>query len=344
MPSTRSRPPVTVALLALPESTPTALYGLLELFAAVGVAWEAVTGERRPSRRFDAQIVARRRRPFTGELGVRIAPTGALPNVAPDLVIVTDLALTGGLDPPRRWAAEARWVATVHRQGSTVCSVCTGALLLAEAGLLDGREATTHWSAVDLLRHRYPDVKLRPERILCASEVDHRVITSGGASSWEDLALYLVARYAGRAEAARIAKLFLLGDRSEGQLPFAVLSRGRRHGDAPILKAQQWVAKNYQRRHPVRDMVRHSGLAARTFKRRFHAATGYSPMEYVQTLRVEEAKHLLETTARSAESIAELVGYGDPAAFRRLFARLSGTTPARYRQRFGCTGPTRASE
>lgn len=332
----QSRAPAEVCLLALPETTPTALYGLLELFASVGVTWGRLTGEHARARRMSARIVARRRRPFISALGVPITPQATLAEVErADVIVVTDLELPVEVDPRDRWPREAAWVRRRFDAGATVCSVCTGSIFLADAGLLDGREATTHWSATELLRRSYPAVQLRPERILCPTGPEHRVITSGGASSWEDLALYLVARFSSEAEAVRIAKIFLLGDRSEGQLPFAMLVRSRRHDDAVIAACQRWIAEHPAIPNPVQRMVQHARLAERTFKRRFKSATGYTPVEYVQALRVEAAKRLLETSAEPTDAVAHAVGYEDPAFFRRLFARSTGTTPARYRQRFG---------
>jgi transcriptional regulator GlxA family with amidase domain len=153
-------------------------------------------------------------------------------------------------------------------------------------------------------------------------------------AAWEDLALYLIARFYGEAAAIKAAKLYLFGDRSEGQLLFAALGKPKRHEDAVIARSQEWIANHYDMPNPVTQMVRRSGLADRSFKRRFKAATGFTPMDYVQTLRVEEAKQALESTDDSVEKIAQQTGYEDPTAFRRLFKRLTGVTPGRYRKRF----------
>ena len=207
-------------------------------------------------------------------------------------------------------------------------------MLLAETGLLDGAEATTHWCAIPLFHTYYPAVKLRPERILAPSGPARRLITSGGSAAWEDLALYLIARYCGEVEAVRAAKIFLFGDRSEGQMLYAARARPRRHDDALVARCQDWIAEHYAVPNPVTRLVAYSGLLERTFTRRFTAATGYSPVEYVQTLRIEEAKQLLETTSEPTDVVAAQVGYEDPAFFRRLFKRRAGVTPARCRQRW----------
>lgn len=328
-----SAAPVRVWLLAVPETTPTALYGFLEVFAAAGTAWSELTGEETGVRRLETRIVARGTRSFASPIGPPIAPQVALREAGPaDCVIVTDLALASGRHG--NWDAETQWLRRQFEAGATLASVCTGSVLLAETGLLDGIEATTHWSAADIFRERYKRVRLRPERILCPAGPEHRIVTSGGPGSWEDLALYLIARFCGAAEAARIARIFVLGDRSDGQLVFSAMGRPRNHDDAAISACQAWIADHYAQPSPVAEMAKRSGLAERTFKRRFRAATGYTPVDYVMALRIEEAKQMLETGGEPVEAIASAVGYEDPTFFRRLFKRRTGVTPARYRQRY----------
>ena len=199
--------------------------------------------------------------------------------------------------------------------------------MLAEAGLLDDAEATTHWSASGLFRTCYPNVDLRAERVLVPAGAEHRIVTSGGSASWTDLALYLIARFAGDDEARRIAKIFLFGDRSDGQLPFAAMVRPKQHEDAAIAESQVWIADRYAGAHPVAAMAERSGLTERTFKRRFKAATGYAPLDYVQMLRIEESKQALETTSDPIDEIAAVVGYDNPNSFQRLFQTDDGHQP-----------------
>jgi transcriptional regulator GlxA family with amidase domain len=326
---------VTVSLLALPESTPAALYGLYEVFSLAGIAWPQYTGEGEARQLFDVRIVSEDGKPFTCAMGTPIAPHAAIGDVGEtDVIIAADLALAPDMDLRSRWPGMSRWLRQRYEDGAIVCSVCTGTTLLAASGLLENQEATTHWSACRMMRAGFPEVNLKPERILIPAGKEHRIITSGGASSWEDLALYLIGRLSGREEAIRIAKLFLFGDRSEGQLPFAAMARPDGHSDAVIADCQSWVAMHYGEPNPVALMARRSGLAERTFKRRFKAATGYAPMDYVQTLRIEEAKQMLETGDEATDEIAHALGYEDPSYFRRLFRKRTGTTPGRYRQRF----------
>lgn len=177
-------------------------------------------------------------------------------------------------------------------------------------------------------------VTVRRERILVPAGHGHRIITAGGASSWNDLLLYLIARLAGSEEALRIAKLYLLQSHAEGQLPYAALTPGRQHADHVIAECQRWIADHYARENPVAAMATWAGMSERSFHRRFRQATGQTPIAYVQALRIEEAKHLLETTDLGVDAIGAEVGYVEPASFRRLFRRAVGVPPAAYRRRF----------
>jgi transcriptional regulator GlxA family with amidase domain len=171
------------------------------------------------------------------------------------------------------------------------------------------------------------------ERLLVQTGQGHSIACSGGASSWQDLALLLVARYGGTAEAIRMSKLFLYQWHRDGQLPYASMVQNVKHGDATIARCQQWIAHNYDKADIVAEVVRQSGLPKRTFDRRFKAATGYSPLSYIQALRIEEAKHVLETTDIAVDSVARQVGYEDAASFRRLFRSLAGLNPRDYRRK-----------
>jgi len=327
--------PLEVSILVLPQTAPMAVYGLFEVLGSVGNVWPVLTGEETPVRPIRPRIVARGSEPFRSLIGPTIAPDASIADrPRSDVIVVTDIELPLQGDPAKLWPDEIAWLRQELAAGTKVCSTCSGSVVLAEGGLLDGQEATSHWSAAPLFRDRYPAVKFRPDRILCDSGHDGDLITTGGASSWQDLALYLIGRYCGPEEAVRTAKIFLIGDRSEGQLPFAAMTRPRQHSDAVIADAQAWLAEHYDDGNPVALMVARSGVPERTFKRRFRQATGYAPVDYLQAIRVEEAKQMLETGGEGIDDIAASVGYEDPTFFRRLFKRMVGTTPARYRQRY----------
>ncbi|WP_235897649.1 GlxA family transcriptional regulator [Neoaquamicrobium microcysteis] len=320
-------PPLQVSILSLPESGTMAAFGLHEVLG------DTLRNGRGLSRQIQPVLVAREQGSFRSSTGLQVTPEQGLHVECADVVVVCDIHLDQDESPQGRWREEIAWVHRHIAAGALVCSTCSGSVLLAEAGLLDGAEAASHWSMADLFRDRYPTVRFRPERILCDSGRAGQLITTGGASAWQDLALYLIARFCGAEEAARVARLFLLGDRGYGQLPFASMARPRQHSDAAISRIQAWLVDNYATPNPVSAMIERSGLSVRSFKRRFSAATGYTPVEYVQALRVEEAKQMLEREAVTIEEISASVGYEDPTFFRRLFKRRAGVTPAQYRQR-----------
>lgn len=306
-------------------------YGLYEVLQATG---EAGVEPGIPAR-FNPRLVALRNEPFTSSIGIPLTPQHSISeNDDAGLIIVCDAELQPGETPKGRWHDEIAWLRRRLEGGAVVCSTCSGAVVLAEAGLLDGHEATSHWATAALFRDYYPAVRFRPERILCDSGHDGRLVTTGGASSWQDLALYLIGRFCGAVEAARIARLFVIGDRGNGQLPFSTMATPRRHEDMVIAEVQGWIAENLTQPNPVAQMVKRSGLHDRTFKRRFRQATGYTPIDYVHALRVEEAKRMLETSKISVEAVAAEIGYADPAHFSRLFRRLAGVTPAQWRRRY----------
>ena len=231
--------------------------------------------------------------------------------------------------------AEVAWLQRCWENGATIAAVCSGALLLAESGLLRGQEATTHWAYGDTLRRDYPGIRVRDQAALVVSGEGGRLVMAGGGTSWLDLALYLIARTCGIEEAMHVARVHLVDWHEVGQQPFARLARSRQSDDAVIARCQVWIAGHYDQPSPVTSMIRLSGLAERTFKRRFREATGMSPLEYVHTLRLEEAKQLLESTDQAIEAVAAEVGYEEGGFFSRLFRRKVGLTPAQYRKRFG---------
>lgn len=335
MPSSSQTRKISISLIAVPEVSAAIVYGLHEVFTCVGTVWETLTGEKTNARLMTPRIVGRTTTPMRTTFGVTLVADHTLDEEhRSDVVIVGDLNFDDGGSPVGRWRDETAWIRGQYERGAIVCSVCTGSMMLAEAGLLNNREATTHWGARGVFEQCYPQVLLRPERVLVPSGLEHRIVTSGGSASWTELALYLVARFCGDAEARHIAKIFLFGDRSDGQLPFAAMARPKQHEDAVIAQCQVWIANHYAVASPVARMAEQSGLASRTFKRRFANVTGYAPLDYVQSLRIEEAKQMLEATDDAIDDIASLVGYDEPNSFRRLFKRTTGITPHQYRVRF----------
>lgn len=224
------------------------------------------------------------------------------------------------------------WIRRCSDQGARVVSMCTGAFLLAETGLLDGRAATTHWFFADLFRRSYPRVNLYPDRLIID---EGSVITSGAATSFLDLVLYLIELYCGREAAILTAKVLLIEMGRNTQLPYTIFSTQKMHEDRQIHRLQQFMEANLQRELTIELLADRAGMSVRNFDRRFRAAVGEAPSSYLQKLRIEKAKRHLETTNDSISEVMLKVGYEDERSFRRLFQALTKLSPKAYRRRYG---------
>jgi len=323
-----------VSLVATPESTLSSLSGLYDVlnsFELLGSFEPKVPGDNP----FRVEIVAPKRGPTRTASGLPVAAHRTFGEVdRTDIVIVPAVMVEGGQWRRGRYPALVGWLTEMHARGALLCSACSGVLLLAETGLLDGHDATIHWAYAQTFRRNFPNVHLRLEKVLITTGDRQQFVMSGASASWHDLVLYLVARHVGPEAAQAIAKFMLLQWHTEGQGPYVVFRAPTDHGDAVVLAAQEWLNEHFSVAAPVEQMAKHSGLAERSFKRRFTRATGYSSIAYVQYLRIEEAKRQLERTDVPVEEISWNVGYEDPAFFRRLFKRITRISPGAYRRKF----------
>lgn len=251
-----------------------------------------------------------------------------------DLVIIASMMPSGLSWPTGRHPEAVDWLSAMHGQGARLCGACTGSMLLAETGLLDGWEATVHPSFAPAFREHFPDVSLQLESVLIASGRHGELVTSGAAAGWHDMLLYLVSQHASPALAQAMCRFLLLQWHEYGQGPYLTFSPATEHGDMAIARTQEWLSVHYAEPQVLETLCQIAGLTERSFKRRFRSATGYSPICYVQQLRVEEAKRKLERTNDPVDEIAYQVGYENIAFFRRVFKRFSGVTPSIYRRRF----------
>ncbi len=224
-------------------------------------------------------------------------------------------------------------VVTSAGQRLQVCGAMDGVdrTELAESGLLDGRKATTHWAFADLFRRSFPSVQLHERQMLCD---EHDVITAGGASAAMDLLLHLVRRFASLELAQTCSRYLLIDGIRSGQTPYVQWSMPRNHNDRDILRVQEWLDQHYAEAVLIDELAQRFGFGVRNFKRRFKEATGQTPLAYLQALRLEKAKYLMESSRMTLESITLAVGYEDSNSFRRLFLTRVGLTPAEYRRKF----------
>ena len=233
-----------------------------------------------------------------------------------------------------RYPRLVEWLRRMHDRGAVLCSACSGVFLLAETGLFDGKDVTVHFGYATAFASSYPAIPIHPDRVLVISGRREELVSSGASTTWHDLVLYLIARNVGATAAQELARMFALQWHQDGLTPYIIFEGRNDHGDGDIQGAQQWVSTHFSVANPVEGMIKRSRLAERTFKRRFSAATGLTPIAYVQRLRIEDAKRRLERTDAPVEEIGWRVGYEDAAFFRRLFKRRTGLAPGAYRKRF----------
>jgi transcriptional regulator GlxA family with amidase domain len=334
----RTRPeraPVEVLIVAVPETSGSALYGMLDVLLAAGNIWQTLVRADSVQTPFRVRIIAPSEAAFTCGNGIPVVPDCSVAdNPWADIVILPELWLGPDEDIRGRHPDLMEWIRQSYKQGSTLYSACSGAIMLAATGLLDNCEATSHWAYQELFRTCYPKVRFRPEPNLVFADAAGRIVTAGGTTSWHDLALHIISRHCSPGEALRIAKVYLLKWHGEGQLPYTTLVRRSPHADSAVRACERWLAEHYLEADAIKQVVEFSGLPERTLKRRFKAATGSTLIEYLQHLRIEEAKRLLETGKLPVDEISVAVSYEDPSFFRRLFKRCTGLTPSQYRRMF----------
>jgi transcriptional regulator GlxA family with amidase domain len=293
---------------------------------------------------FRVEIVALKRGMVPTASGLPVPAHASLAEVdATDIVIIPSVMVQGGEWVQGRYPDVVQWLGRMHERGATLCSACSGLLLLAETNLLSGREATMHWAYEQTFRRNFPDVQLRLEEMLVTAGERQELIMSGAAMAWHGLVLHLIDRYVGSPSAQSIARFFAMRWHDDGQSPYIAFAPSSGHGDAAVADAQAWLERHFPVANPVEEIVKRSGIPVRTFKRRFTLATGSAPLDYVQRLRVEYAKRRLEQSDTSVDQISWGVGYEDPAFFRRLFKRVAGVSPAIYRRKYRVPGATQAA-
>lgn len=249
---------------------------------------------------------------------------------APFHVLILPPSLEAPIQPDVA-APLAAWLGERHDEGTVLASVCGGAFLLAETGLLSGRAATTHWIYAGDFRERFPEVVLDTDRLIIDGG---DIISAGGLMSWTDMGLKLVDRFLGPVVMAQTARMLLVDPPGREQRYYSGFAPRLSHSDAAVLKVQHFLQANEGRDARLAALAEEAGLEERTLLRRFQKATGLTTTEYAQRLRVAKAQELLQFGRLPVERISWEVGYSDASAFRKIFHRYVGLTPGEYRQRF----------
>lgn len=301
-----------------------------EIFYAAGRLWNILHDEP-PQVAFTVRTASVDGRAVVSPYGLKIQPESAIAAIThTDIIIVP----TSGLDLDLKLVENSAllpWLRRHHAAGAYVVGICMGSAYLAAAGLLDGRMATTHWAVADAMAARFPKARWQPE--LFVTE-DQRTLCSGGVGSAIDISLYLVEKFCGHETALQTAKALLLPMPRLHQSGYAVLPVSRAHDNERVRAAEAWLQRNFRTEISTQALADRVCMTERTFTRQFKAATGKLPAAYVQAVRIEAAKVMLESSREPIQSIAHAVGYCDLAFFRTLFKRATGMTPAQYRSSF----------
>ncbi|MFY1667705.1 GlxA family transcriptional regulator [Pseudomonas sp. Pseu.R1] len=305
--------PIEIGLVPYPGAQQAALLGLTDLFEIADHFAARHHAQAGPFLRVTQRLPSDDETGLTSPSVLIFAPKIATPPTAEEA------------------APFVEWIIKHHRHGTTLASVCGGAFLLAETGLLAGRSVTTHWDHAELFRQRFPEVNLDIDKLIID---DGDLISAGGIMAWIDLGLKLVDRFLGATVMAETAHYLLVDPPGREQRYYSAFSPNLTHGDAAILKVQHWLQAGGAKDTALAALAGHAGLEERTFLRRFRKATGLTAVDYCQRLRVGKACEMLQFTTQPAEAVAWQVGYTDAGAFRKVFLRITGLTPGEYRRRF----------
>lgn len=244
------------------------------------------------------------------------------------VIVPPSLVMPASMTPMQ---VPAAWMKARYHDGVTLCSVCAGAFVLAETGLIDNRRATTHWAFAQTLSARFPAINVAAENMVID---DGDIITAGGILAWVDLGLTLIEKVLGTGTMLATARFLLIDPPRREQSTYSSFMPDFEHGDSKILRVQHHLHARYSTPQSITALANLADMTPRTFLRHFQKATGIRPTDYLQQVRIMKARDALELTGRSVDQIAWEVGYTDPSAFRRIFRKITGITPRQYRQRF----------
>ena len=314
-----------IGILAYENCTASMITSMMDILALANTQ----RAGRRPF--FETIVITRKGRAVNSFTGYPVSSSVSIKSMQRyDLVYVPGF-LADPVATIEREHESISWLKALHRRGVKLCAACNGNLLLAEAGIFNGKTATTHWSLKDFFMDRYPLVRLKPEKII-VDEGD--VVSAGGVTACMNLAIYLVAKYMSADIALSCSKIFLVDSGRKLQTPYLIFTAPRSHGDKDIVQLQDWIEDHYQGEVTVDLLMSESSMSRRTLVRRFKSATGDTPLEYLQRVRVENAKRSLETTNKTFSEITWDVGYNDISSFQRLFKEHTRLTPREYRGKF----------
>lgn len=320
---------IDVTILGLYNSMATTIFGPMDILNQAGRLWNRLA-QTPHTPFFKVTIASADGAPIRSVNRILIEPHCSIKEIEhADLIIIASATYIDKI--LERNPELPDWIRHHYNRGAHVASICTGVFLLAETGLLDGKSATLHWGFANQFKARYPKVAVQQDLMF----IDQgRLYCSAGVSAGMDLSLYLVEKFCGRQAALESAKTMVLAMDRRIQAPYEYFRGTRDHGDVLMTKAQDWLEKNTTQRVDYNKLAQTFRMSRRSLERRFKQATGMTPLSYLQRLRVEKAKQLLEEGTLTFNEITYAVGYEDISFFRKIFVRLTGLRPKEYQKKF----------
>ena len=322
--------PFNVIIVGFDGVLGSALTGALDLFSFTGVSWQRFL-DQDIEPRFKVQIASLNGDPIRCSNRLIMQPHCDIADVTQcDLLLIPTI----GDSIEKVLSSNRELITHLQRLAQTqtdIASNCSGAFLLAEAGLLKGKTATTHWGYASKLRQDYPDVDLQAKQFVTQSD---NIFCAAGGSAFYDLALLLIERYCGRELSAQVAKTQVIDKKIGDQSSYTNVTLHSPHSDPLVMRIQQFIEQNYAQPLQVSELADRANVTPRTLNRRFQACLSMRPIEYIQAVRIEQAKRLLESGDVSIKTLAYQVGYHDLSSFSRLFKRATNLTPKAYQQKF----------
>ena len=315
-----------IGIIAYQDCTASMILGMMDILA---LANTQVLNKKKGL--FEVTLISRDGNPVKSFTGYPVECSSSIRSKRIYDIIYVPGFLADPMEVLSREQEIVKWLRAQHGHGAKMTAACNGNLMIAEAGVLKNKHATTHWSLKEFFEKRYPDTFLQPEKII----VDEGgVVSAAGVIAYMNLALHLIARHGSNEIASYCSKVFLIDSGRRIQTPYLLFSTPRNHGDKEILKIQDWIEGNYTNTLTVDSIIERSVLGRRTLMRRFKKAIGDTPIEYLQRIRIENAKRFLETTNKTFSEITWDVGYNDISSFQRLFKHHTQLTPKEYRNKF----------
>jgi transcriptional regulator GlxA family with amidase domain len=248
-----------------------------------------------------------------------------------NLVIIPPSSIRSDAEVQKGNRTIVNWIEKQYKLGAEIASMCSGVFMLASSGILNGKACSTHWAHAEAFRSSFPEINLKEDKLITA---ESGIYTNGGAYSFLNLVLFLVEKCYDKETAIYCSKTFQIDIERNTQSSFAIFSGQKKHSDDTILSAQSYIEKNYQDKISIEFLSNKFSIGRRNFDRRFIKATGITPLDYLQRVKIEAAKKSLENTRKTVNEVMYDVGYNDTKAFREVFSRVTGMSPIDYKSRY----------